>query len=211
MLEVIPGILEKDWEGVEEKIRLLSPFAKILHIDIIDGKFAPNTTFLDPSPFARYASDFLLELHMMVDNPVDYIDEWVEVGFRRMLGHIEGMEDIEEFKSRCKELGVEAGLVIDGPTAVDEVLDYIDDSLDAILVMTIKAGFSGQAFLPEHLEKVKALRSQTSLPIEVDGGVSIETIKLAKEAGATRFACTSAIFGQPDPHKAYLALQQAIA
>ena len=96
MLEVVPGILEKDWAGVEAKIKLLSPFAKALHVDIIDGKFAPNLTILDPAPFAKYKDTFLLEAHLMVENPIDYVDEYVEAGFKRLLGHIEGMEDVYE-------------------------------------------------------------------------------------------------------------------
>lgn len=210
MLEIIPGILEKDWEAIEKKIGLLSPFAKTLHIDIADGKLVPNTTFLDPTPFAKYTNDLFLELHMMVDNPIDYVDEWVEAGFQRFLGHIEGMEDIDEFKQRCKELEVEAGLAVDGKTDASEIFDYIDDSLDCILVMTINAGFSGQAFMPEHLDKVRVFRGKTNLPIEVDGGVNADTIKLAKDAGATRFVATSFISQAPDPHKAYLALSEAI-
>lgn len=211
MLEVIPGILEKDWEGVEEKIKLLSPFAKSLHIDIIDGKFTTNLTILDAAPFAKYKDQFLLEAHLMVENPIDYVDEFVEGGFKRLLGHIERMEDPYEYIERCKELGVEVGLALDGPTPIDELFDYIDDVDCFQFYVSDRVGFAGPPMMPERLEKVKAMRARTKLPIEVDGGVKDHTIKLAKEAGATRFVATSFISAAPDPHKAYLALQQAIA
>ena len=73
MCDIVPGILEKTWEDVEAKIKLLSPFAKSLHIDVIDGKFVNNLTFLDPAPFAKYKDQFLLEVHLMVEEPVNYL------------------------------------------------------------------------------------------------------------------------------------------
>lgn len=211
MLEIIPGILEKTWEGVEEKIVLLSPFAKSLHIDIIDNKFAPNLTILDSSPFAKYKDQFLLEAHLMVENPIDYVDEFAEAGFRRLLGHIEGMEDPYEYIERCRELGLEVGFALDGPTPVEELYDFVDDVDCFGLYVSERVGFAGPPMMPERLEKVKALRVRTNLPIEVDGGVKDHTIRLAKDAGATRFVATSFISAAPDPQRAYLALQKAIA
>lgn len=210
MYEVIPGILEKDWEGVEQKIKLLSPFAKSLHVDIIDGKFAPNLTILDPAPFVKYKDQFLLEAHLMVENPIDYVDEYAEAGFKRLMGHIEGMEDPYEYIERCKELELEAGLALDGPTPVEELFDYVDEVDCFSCYVSDKVGFAGPPMMPERLEKVKALRARTNLPIEVDGGVKDTTIKRAKEAGATRFVATSFISAAPDPHKAYFALQHAV-
>lgn len=210
MLEIIPGILEKEWEGVEEKITLLSPFAKTLHIDIIDGKFAPNLTILDPAPFVKYKDQFLLEAHLMVENPIDYVDEFVEGGFKRLLGHIEGMEDPYEYIERCRELEIEVGLALDGPTPVEELFDFADEVDCFGLYVSEKVGFAGPPMMPQRLEKVKALRSRTSLPIEVDGGVKDHTIKLAKDAGATRFVATSFISAAPDPRKAYESLLSVI-
>lgn len=211
MLEVVPGILEKSWEEVEQKIALLSPFAKILHIDIADGILANNTTFLDAAPFAKYKDKFFLEVHMMVENPIDYVDDYVDAGFKRLLGHIEGMEDPYEFIERGHELEVEVGLALDGPTPVEELFDFVDDVDCFHCYVSEKMGFAGPPMMPERLEKVKALRQRTNLPIEVDGGVKDTTIKLAKAAGATRFVATSFISAAPNPHRAYLTLQQAIA
>lgn len=201
-IELIPGILEKEWVEIERKIELVRPFAKSVHIDILDGKFAPNTTFLDPAPFKKYSPELFLELHMMVEEPIQYLKPFADAGFKRFLGHIEKMSDQTEFVAEGQLLG-EVGLAIDGPTSVEALKVPISD-LDCLLIMTITAGFSGQQFNPLHLEKVKHFRSQTSIPIEVDGGVKDTTIKLAKDAGATRFVATSFfISGSQDPHAAY--------
>lgn len=210
MYEVIPGILEKSWQEVEEKIILLSPFAKKLHIDIADGRLANNTTFLEALPFAKYKDQFFLEVHMMVENPIDYVEEYAEAGFKRLLGHIEGMEDPYEFIERCRELEVEVGFALDGPTPVEELFDYIDDVDCFHCYVSEKMGFAGPPMMPERLEKVKALRERTELPIEVDGGVEDVTIKLAKQAGATRFVATSFISSAPNPETAYLTLLEAV-
>ena len=208
MYEVIPGILEKTWEEVEKKIQLLSPFAKSLHIDIIDGKFAPNLTFLDPKPFTKYKDQFFLEAHLMVDEPINYLKPFADAGFKRFLGHVEKMSSQEEFVAQGQLLG-EVGLAVDGPTPLDAIRVPYND-LDCIVFMTITAGFSGQSFMSEKLEKVKILKSKTSIPIEVDGGVKDTTIALAKNAGATRFVATSFISGATSPQNAYHLLQETI-
>ena len=204
MLEIIPGILEKEWSEIERKINLVKSFAKTIHIDIIDGKFAPSTTFLDPAPFAKYTlpsseQALLFEVHLMVDNPIQYLRPFADAGFKRFLGHIEKMPDQEEFVAQGQLLG-EVGLAIDGPTLLDSIkVPYRD--LDCILIMTIKAGESGQMFNPEYLNKVEILRSaqnDITIPIEIDGGINDETIIQAKNAGANRFVSTSFLFkGNP--------------
>lgn len=209
MFEVIPGILEKDWLEIERKIKLVRPFAKTIHIDLLDGQFAPNTTFLDPKPFTKYASEIFFELHMMVDNPIAYLKPWAEVGFKRFIGHIEKMPDQAEFIAQGQLFG-EVGLAIDGSTPISDLKVSLD-ALDYVLIMTIKAGFSGQAFNPEYLEKVKTIRNQsTTIPIEVDGGINDQTIVQAKNAGANRFATTSFIFKKGGPRNRYQILQERL-
>jgi ribulose-phosphate 3-epimerase len=202
MCDIVPGILEKSWEEVEAKIKLLSPFAKTLHIDIADGIATNNITFLDPAPFAKYKDQFFLELHMMVEEPVKYLKPFANVGFKRFLGHVEKMSDQAEFVAEGQILG-EVGLALDGPTELSAITVEYDD-LDAILFYTCqKMGFSGPPMLPERLEKVRAFRQKSNIPIEVDGGVKDATILLAKEAGATRFVATSFISASINPKNAY--------
>lgn len=207
MYKMIPGILEKDWQSIEKKIEIGRQFADGFHIDIIDGKFADNTTFLDPKPFTKYAKDLFFELHMMVDNPLQYLKPFAEAGFQRFLGHIEKMPDQEEFVTIGQELG-EVGLALDKDTPIDKINVPFND-LDIILIMTIKAGFSGQSFTPELLKKVEDLRAKTAIPIEVDGGINDVSLVQARNAGATEFVSTSFIFSNQDPKSAYKALQDA--
>lgn len=204
MYEVIPGILEKEWTEIERKIELVKSFAKIIHIDIIDGKFAPNTTFLDTTPFKKYSPSAhstgsgqapFFEAHLMVEEPIQYLKPFADAGFKRFIGHIEKMSDQEEFVAQGQMLG-EVGLAIDGPTPIDAIKVPYED-LDCILVYTSEhVGFSGPEFKEDRLLKIKAIREKNkSLPIEVDGGINDRTILLAKNAGATRFVTTSFLFG----------------
>ena len=212
MIEIIPGILEKEWSEIEKKIVLVRPFAKTIHIDLLDGIFAPNTTFADPKPFATYTnpsagSGLFFELHMMVDDPFQYLKPWADVGFRRFIGHVERMPDQAAFVARAEQLG-EVGLAIDAKTPVEQVSIPLLD-LDCLLVMTVKAGFSGQSFMQQNLEKVRAFRLQTTIPIAVDGGIIDETIRGACDAGANRFIATSFLFNASDPQEQYRLLKNA--
>jgi len=213
-MEIIPGILEKEWTEIERKIELAKPFAKTIHIDIIDGKFAPNTTFLDPGPFAKYTFPssghaLFFEVHLMVEEPINYLKPFSDVGFRRFLGHIEKMSDQIEFVAQGELLG-EVGLAIDGPTDLSAVKVPYED-LDMMLIMSIKAGQSGQSFVPEYLKKVKILkRVQDDMKIEIDGGINDKTIIQAKNAGANRFVANSFIFKNDNPSKNYQILNSCL-
>lgn len=216
-MEAIPGILEKEWVEIERKINLVKPFAKTIHIDIIDGKFAANSTFLDPSPFAKYTKDIFFEAHLMVEEPIQYLEPFGSVGFRRFLGHIEKMPDQAEFIAQAQLLG-EVGLAIDAPTPI-EALEVPLDDLDCLLIMAVKAGESGQAFVPKYLKKVGMLRHSMKqvqdmvwhdMKIEVDGGISDTTIVEAKNAGATRFVADSFIFKSHDPQLQFNLLRNKV-
>jgi len=210
MFEIIPspGTDNKDWAAIERKIELTRPFAKTIHIDVVDGIYAPNTTFADPAPFANLAKDFILEVHLMVDEPVKQLKKWADAGFRRFIGHIEKMSDQAEFVAEAELLG-EVALALDKQSSIDDIKVPLDD-LDALLVMTIQAGFSGQKFEEELLTKVKKLREKTALPIEVDGGINAETIQVAAAAGANRFVATSFIFSHEDPMKQFRLLEGSL-
>ena len=198
MHEILPGILEQEWAKIEEKLKLVKPFAKTIHVDLLDGKFAPNTSLLDPTPFTPYTQDFFFELHMMVEEPIGYLDSWAKAGIQRFVGHVEKMSDQEAFVAKAQQLG-EVGLAVDKDTGIDAITVPYQD-LDEVLVMTVKAGFSGQTFLQEPLEKVRVARGKhLYLPICVDGGINTTTIRAAAAAGATRFVATSFLFGSDTP------------
>ena len=201
-MQIIPGILEKDWPEIESKLEQIKTFASAVHVDIIDGKFVNNKTFLDPAPFKKYSNELLLELHMMVQEPVNLLQEWGNAGFKRFLGHVEHMSNQKEFVARAKEFG-EAGLALDGPTHVSAIKVPFEQ-LDAILVYTSnQVGFSGPPMMDARLDKIRHLRKLTNIPIEADGGVNDKTIERAKAAGATRFVSTSFTWNSENPQDRY--------
>lgn len=208
--EVIPspGTEDKDWNAIEKKLDSLKGIAKTIHIDILDGKFANNTTLMDPAPYKKFEKDFTMEVHLMVDNPIQYLKPFAEAGFKRFIGHIEKMPDINEFIAEGQLLG-EVGLGFDVGTGL-EILDQINiDDIGCVTIMTVKAGFSGQQFMESQLEQVKKLHARSLIPIEVDGGVKDTNILFAKHAGAVRFVATSAIWSAEHPITAFKKLQSA--
>lgn len=193
MAEVIPAILENNFEAIEKKIRLVENYVKWVQIDLEDGTLMPNATFTDPAPFTDLKTSVSLELHMMVRNPLKYVEQFAGVGFKRFYAHIEG-EAVEEYIQACYRLGVEAGLAIDGPTPVENIKEYLDN-IDAVLVMAIDAGFSGQPFREDTVEKIKQLKElQFDLPICVDGAMNAHNARKVVEAGATRINSNSFLF-----------------
>lgn len=211
-LEIIvsPGTQIQDFKTLEEKIEMVKPFVKSIHLDFLDGKFVNNKNFMDPEPFKKYAQDLILEAHFMTDNPIQYLKSFAACGFKRFIGQVEKMPDIPEFVAQGQLLG-EVGLAIDGPTSLDAIVMPLDD-LDVVLIYTGEsAGFSGATLLPERLEKVQELRSKDPLvPIEVDGGINDQTIVLAKQAGVTRFVTTGFIYAESSPEMQFKILKKLV-
>ena len=216
MYEIIPspGTENKDFSEIEKKIRQIASFTKTIHIDVVDGKFAPHKTFTDPEPFAAFIqdtgeADLFFEVHLMVDEPIQYLKRFAKVGFQRFIGQVEKMSDQVGFVAAAQLWG-EVALAIDKQTPAEDITVPFDD-LDALLVMTIQAGRSGQQFDHALLEKVKTLRQKTTIPIEVDGGVNDETIEAAAAAGANRFVATSFLFNLETPEKQFQLLQESLS
>ena len=211
-IEIIPGIFEKDFSEIERRAKLVAPLTHWTQIDIADNKLVPNTSFLDPDPFRKLISETGVnyELHMMIEDPFAVAQEWIDAGFKRVLLHIESINNFSMYEARStnyRKQGIEVGLAIDKQTPVDVIIPYLDE-LDCVLVMTIAAGFSGQKLIPEMLDKIRSIRARKpDLPIEVDGGINYETARWAVEAGATGLVSTSAIFGSEDIEEAINRLQ----
>lgn len=206
-LVIIPTILEKSWEEIEKKFEIYKRFAKNVHVDFIDGKFTDNLTFLDPKPFSKYSGYFRLEAHLMVENPEKYLEELSNAGFRTFLGHIEQMPDQVEFVAKAQSLG-EVGLALDIQTEVDHLKAPSED-LDRVLLMGIQAGASGRPFDERVLPKIKALKEKGFRSIQIDGGVSDQTIIKLSEAGSNIFCVNSFLF-KGDPQKQYVILQDLL-
>ena len=201
MIDIIPGILENDLSEIEKKFEIIRPFSRKVHIDILDGMFCEEASFMDPESFKKYKDDFFMEVHLMVENPFEYVKPFAKAGFKRFLGHIEKMRDLEEFIAEGQIAG-EVGIAIDLHTSLDGLLVPFDD-LDCVLLMGVKAGKSGQTFSSQTLEKIKILRQKTGVPIEIDGGMNEETITSCMQEGAERFVINSYLFQSKDPMETY--------
>lgn len=193
MAEIIPAILEKEFPEIERKIHLVENLVKWVQIDIADNTLMPNTTVLDPSPFTALKTPVNLELHLMVKDPLKYLDAFAKAGFKRFFAHVEG-ESVEEFIEEGERLGVEVGLAIDGPTDLNTIKKYLDD-IDAILILAIEAGFSGKPFREETVARVKEINDLSpELPIAVDGAMDDVNALKVITAGATRINSNSYLF-----------------
>src|SRR5688572_28369107 len=184
MIDVIPGILEKDWPAVEAKLNLVVGVVPTVQIDIADNTLVPNETLLDFTNFMPYADKVALEAHLMVANPAKYIRPLADAGFRRLIAHVES-QDPRDFLKQAVYENVEVGLALDGASEIDQVEPFLEE-IDTLLSMTIEAGFSGQPFIVESVEKIKTIhQSFPDLPIEVDGGINADTAKVVTDAAAT--------------------------
>ncbi|MBI3385609.1 hypothetical protein HY031_00835 [Candidatus Gottesmanbacteria bacterium] len=199
MIDVIPAILEKDWTEIERKIKLVAPLVGSIQVDFADNTIVPNATFLTIESFAPLIKNYptvAFEAHLMVANPHKLTRPLVQTGFKRIIAHVES-QDPRLFLDEAQYESVEVGIAIDGPTEIEQVEPFLEE-VDFVLVMTIEAGFGGQPFLPETVEKIKAIHSNyPDLPIEVDGSINDATAKLVKDAGATRLVCGSFLFKDP--------------
>lgn len=202
MIEVIPGIFETDWDEIDRKVKLVAPHVSWIQIDFADGTFVPATTCLDFANFSNltnssnFTNSLSFEAHLLVVRPEKLIRPLVEAGFKRLIAHVEA-EDPRLFLDQARYESVEVGLAIDGPTPLEQIEPFLEE-IDVVQVMLAEAGANGQKLQPENLEKVRAIRGHfPDLPIAASQGISDETIKLVRDAGATRLISTSFLFKNP--------------
>ena len=208
--EIIPAILVETLDEFNERVEIAEDFAETIQWDVMDGRFVEPETFNDAEALEQVDTTLNIEAHLMVENPEEIIEPLAKAGIDRVIVHAESTDNLPALIARMKKFDYEIGVAISPETEVDEISDVIDD-LDVVLVMTVAPGASGQSFMADQLEKVKELRaSHPNLNISVDGGINLNTIKQAKEAGANLFGVNSAIFESPDPANAFQLLQAAI-
>jgi ribulose-phosphate 3-epimerase len=213
-IEIAPSILASDFSRLSDEIRRVEEGgADVLHVDVMDGHFVPNITIGIPVvECLRKATRLPLDVHLMIENPEEYIEEFVRAGANRVLVHEESTVHLDRALAMVREHGAEAGAVINPATPV-VMLSEVLDKVDTVLVMSVNPGFGGQKFIPAAYGKIRQLaewraRYNGQFRIEVDGGVDDENVGELAKAGANTFVAGTSIFHTPDPAAAATELRR---
>ena len=208
---IAPSILSSDFANLQSEIeKITENGADWVHVDVMDGHFVPNLTIGAPVVKAlRKVSKLPLDVHLMIDSPEKYINDFALAGSDIITFHYEATkENTLEVINLIKSYNVKVGLSIKPKTSVEEIVKYID-YVDLILVMTVEPGFGGQKFMYDCAKKIKEIKNigKKDLIIEVDGGINNETAKICKEFGANALVAGSYVFSNNDMKKAISSLR----
>lgn len=204
---VAPSILAADFANLGEDIkRIVDAGADIIHLDVMDGHFVPNISFGVPIiKSVRDVTKLPFDVHLMISNPLDYIDSFAKSGADVITFHIESNGDPQEIIEKIKETGCAVGISLKPKTPVEEILPYLE-FVDLVLVMTVEPGFGGQSFMADMMDKVTKIREEIeklklNIHLELDGGIDETTVNIAKNAGANMLVAGTAVFKHPEGAK----------
>lgn len=213
MIKVAPSILSADFGKMAEAVQNIEKWgADWVHCDVMDGVYVPNITFGMPMVKAlRKYTDMFLDVHLMITRPEKYVGQFCDAGADLVTFHPEASEDVEGALNEIKSKGVKCGLVVNADQPFSVAEPYLD-RIDLLLIMTVQAGFGGQSFKEDCLDKVRRgaeikREKGYSYEIEIDGGVSPANILRCKDAGGTVVVAGSAVFKAEDPAAAVRAMQ----
>ena len=216
MMKISPSILSCDYGKIAEELKDMElAGADYMHIDVMDGHFVPNLTLGAPViKCIRKATNAPFDVHLMISDPLKYIDDFCDAGADIITFHTECDSPIDETIEKILSRGVKASLTVKPKTPVEDIFPYLD-KLSMVLIMTVEPGFGGQSFMEDMMAKVSALRNEINArgldcEIEVDGGINEKTIAIAAAAGADVFVSGNALFTSPD-RKAAVEKFKAIA
>lgn len=213
MIKIAPSILSADFSKLGEEIKDVERGgADIIHVDVMDGHYVPNITI---GPLVvesiRPITKLPLDVHLMIENPDNYIESFAKAGADYITVHVEACRHIHRTIQLIKSHGVKPGVVLNPGTPV-QLIEPIIEELDMVLLMSVNPGFGGQKFIPSVLNKIRQVKELAEqkgidLEIEVDGGINEETAPLCMEAGATVLVAGSAVYDQSDRGEAILKLK----
>ena len=214
-LMIAPSILSADFARLGKEIAAVERAgAEVIHIDVMDGHFVPNITI---GPLVvravRKVTKLPLDVHLMIENPDRYLDDFAEAGADWITVHVETGYHLHRTVGRIRDLGKKAGVVLNPATPLS-TLDYILEEIDLVMLMSVNPGFGGQSFIPSTLGKIRALKTMIEargleVGIEIDGGITPATIGPVHAAGANIFVAGSAVFGKQDYAKEIAAMKAA--
>jgi ribulose-phosphate 3-epimerase len=214
-IRLAPSILSADFANLGSEIAAAERGgADLIHADVMDGHFVPNITIGPPVVRAiKRVATVPLDVHLMIDEPDRYIDDFVDAGAAMISVHVEVLPHLHRTLAHIKNRGAKAGVVLNPSTPVVSIENIASD-VDFVLVMSVNPGFGGQSFIPRSVDKIRAVRALldaagNTAPIEVDGGIDLNTVGLVVSAGAELLVAGQAIFGGGQPEQAVRALKEA--
>lgn len=212
MVKIAPSILSADFGRLAEEIKKVEKYVDLLHIDVMDGHFVPNITF-GPQVVEsiRKTTKLPLDVHLMIEEPDKYVDKFADAGANIMTVHVEAAANLKSVVNQIKSNSVKVGVVLNPGTRLS-ALDTVLEDLDLVLLMTVNPGFGGQKFIGSVLPKLRELREmidskKLKTEIEVDGGITAETAKLAVSAGADILVAGSYVYNSKNVEKAIKSLR----